>query len=71
VRIGDAEAVTRARMPARQSPVRLATPRPRPHGWACTAYSDGNFPLGMAVFEICYHDGRVVQRTDLRDEDLR
>jgi hypothetical protein len=54
-------------LPPRQAPVRLVPAPAHDPAWSCAYYSDGNFPLGLAVFEICYHDGAVVRVTDLRD----
>jgi hypothetical protein len=41
-----------------------------PAGWWCGQYTDGNFPLATASYEIC-HDGATVTRvTDLRKVPL-
>ncbi|AXE38300.1 sensor histidine kinase [Acidipropionibacterium virtanenii] len=53
-------------LPARQAPVRLIGTAPHPTDWSCGYYTDGNFPLGMAVFEVCSHDGSVARVADLR-----
>lgn len=63
---GNPEAVTRQHLPSRQSPVRLASGGPYAGDWTCAYYTDGNFPLGMAAFEICFHDDKVVRVNDLR-----
>jgi signal transduction histidine kinase len=57
-----------ALLPARQAPVRLLPSAPHDPAWDCAYYSDGNFPLGLAVFQVCYHDGAVVATADLRRE---
>ncbi|MFT4287878.1 sensor histidine kinase [Nocardioides sp.] len=53
-------------LPARQAPVRLVPSPPREPAWVCQYYTDGNFPLGLAVFEVCFDDGSIVRLTDLR-----
>jgi signal transduction histidine kinase len=58
----------RALLPARQAPIRLVPSAPHEQAWDCSYYSDGNFPLGFAVFQVCYHDGAVVMIADLRKE---
>lgn len=68
---GDQATVVRQLVPARQATVRLTPTRPHPADWTCTSYTDGNFPLGLAAFEICYHDDRVVRTRDLRREAAR
>ncbi|WP_286344976.1 hypothetical protein [Frondihabitans sucicola] len=61
-------AAAQALLPPRQAPVRLAPSAPHDPAWSCSYYSDGNFPLGLAVFQVCFHDGVVVSTADLRQE---
>lgn len=66
VEVGRSWPEARLLLPRRQAPVRLIPAPPRPPGWQCAYFSDGNFPLGTATYEICT-DGEVVTRTtDLR-----
>ena len=53
-------------LPAREAPVRLVPSPPHDRRWVCEYYTDGNFPLGLAVFEVCFDDGSLVRLTDLR-----
>lgn len=53
-------------LPDRQALVRLARADPAPPGGRCAYYTDGNFPLAMATFEICVVEGAVSRVTDLR-----
>lgn len=69
VRLGASEESVRRAVPDREAVVRLASPPPHPRAWDCGQFSDGNFPLGMATFEICYHDQQVVRTIDLRRRD--
>lgn len=58
-------------LPARQAPVRLLAADPAPPQWQCRYYTDGNFPLATASFEIC-DDGTTLTRvSDLRRHPLR
>jgi len=58
-------------LPSRQARVRLTPTEPTPPGWVCRYYTDGNFPLAMASFEIC-DDGTTLTRvSDLRRTPLR
>ena len=53
-------------LPRREAAVRL-TPLPAvPARWRCAYYTDGNFPLGMAAFEVCDDGVRITRTTDLR-----
>ncbi|MEU4540062.1 histidine kinase [Streptosporangium sp. NPDC023825] len=54
-------------LPRRQAPVRLLIPAdPIPASWRCRYFTDGNFPLGIATFQIC-DDGETLTRVhDLR-----
>jgi signal transduction histidine kinase len=61
-------AVATPQLPARQAPVRLVPTAPHDPDWDCAYYSDGNFPLGLAVFEVCFHNGVVVAANDLRQK---
>jgi hypothetical protein len=53
-------------LPPRQAVIRLTPSPPAPAGWRCAYYTDGNFPLGMAAFEICGDGARITRKTDLR-----
>lgn len=55
-------------LPDRQAPVRLVPSPEHDRTWTCRSYTDGNFPLGLAVFEVCFHDDSVVMLTDLRSQ---
>lgn len=68
--VGQPAAAALEHLPPRQAPVRLAHTAPRPVSWWCGYYTDGNFPLATASYEIC-HDGIVVTRVaDLRKAPL-
>jgi hypothetical protein len=67
---GTPQAAVEAVLPGRQSPVRLLRLPPHPPGWTCRYYTDGNFPLGMSTFEVCFAGGRVVRTADARREPL-
>lgn len=68
---GQSVASNPVELPSRQAPVRLTPTDPTPPGWVCRYYTDGNFPLAMASFEIC-DDGTTVTRvSDLRRTPLR
>jgi ABC-2 type transport system permease protein len=41
-----------------------------PPGWNCAYYTDGNFPLAMATFEVCDDGSRITRTTDLSKEPL-
>lgn len=58
-------------LPRRQSPIRLTPVKAAPNGSGCVYYTDGNFPLGMAVYEICHDADRVTRTTDLRTVPLQ
>ncbi|THV28372.1 sensor histidine kinase [Glycomyces paridis] len=64
---GMAAAEAERLLPARQAPVRLVPAPAHEPEWSCAYYTDGNFPLGLAVFEVCFHDGAVVRVSDLRE----
>ncbi|MFI6513760.1 sensor histidine kinase [Streptosporangium sp. NPDC050855] len=66
VSAGMSEAEVAPLLPPLEAVVRLVPSPPRPAGWRCDHYTDGNFPLGLATFEICYRGGTVVRTTDLR-----
>jgi hypothetical protein len=68
VAAGAPQAATEAMLPGRQSPVRLMRLPPHPAGWTCRYFTDGNFPLGMSTFEVCFSGGRVVRTADARQE---
>ena len=53
-------------LPTRQARVRLTPTGPAPPSGRCVYYTDGNFPLAMATYEICVADGTVARVTDLR-----
>lgn len=55
------------RLPSREAAVRLTSVAPAPPSGRCAYYTDGNFPLAMASYEICVVDGRVSRVTDLRN----
>ncbi|MEU8378222.1 histidine kinase [Streptosporangium sp. NPDC048865] len=59
-------------LPQRQAPVRLLVPAdPIPSSWRCRYFTDGNFPLGVATFQVC-DDGETLTRVhDLRREPWR
>ena len=67
LREGEAVAQARSVLPDRQAPVRLSAVPPAPAAWRCTSYTDGNFPLGMATFEICDDGTRLTRVSDLRE----
>jgi hypothetical protein len=68
--VGQSAAAALEQLPPRQAPVRLAHRAPSPASWWCGYYTDGNFPLATASYEIC-HDGTVVTRiADLRKVPL-
>ena len=58
-------------LPGRQSAVRLMPAPPTPAGSHCSYFTDGNFPLGMAAYQVCDDGVRITQTTDLRDMRLR
>ncbi len=53
-------------LPRREAVIRLTPLPPTPSRWHCAYYTDGNFPLGMAAFEICDDGTRITRTTDLR-----
>lgn len=70
VAAGTPQAAAESVLPGRQSPVRLLRLQPHPAGWTCRYYTDGNFPLGMSTFEVCFAGGRVARTADARREPL-
>lgn len=68
---GQQTAQAAAVLPARQAPVRLLDSAPAPPGSRCSYYTDGNFPLGLAAFEVCQDNTRLTRVTDLRAVPLR
>jgi two-component sensor histidine kinase len=68
LRVGMPSPAAHALLPSREAPVRLVPSPPREPSWACAYYSDGNFPLGFAVFQVCFDSGAVVSTVDLRRE---
>jgi hypothetical protein len=53
-------------LPPREAAIHLTRLPAVPAGWRCAYYTDGNFPLGMAAFEICHDRARITRTTDLR-----
>jgi hypothetical protein len=69
--VGQPVAAARPGLPEREAPVRLIPVDPAPPPWRCRYFTDGNFPLGTAVFEVC-DDGDVLTRVrDLRRQPWR
>lgn len=66
LREGQPVTLARSVLPDRQAPVRLSAVPPAPAAWRCTFHTDGNFPLGMATFEICDDGTRLTRVSDLR-----
>ncbi|WP_029088816.1 sensor histidine kinase [Brevibacterium album] len=66
LRVGMTASAAEERLPGRQAPVHLVPAAPHEEGWSCMRFTDGNFPLGIAVFEVCFDDGEVVRLSDLR-----
>ncbi|MCW2549713.1 MAG: devS [Mycobacterium sp.] len=52
-------------LPDHQARVRLAHAPTHPNGWQCRVFTNGNFPLAVATFEVCFSEGAVVRVTDL------
>ncbi|MEV4760106.1 histidine kinase [Micromonospora sp. NPDC049559] len=68
LRVGQQRAELAHLLPARQ--VRQpddATP-PAPAGTVCEFYTDGNFPLALASYRLCFADGRLVAKDRLSGE---
>lgn len=68
VAVGAPEDVVAPTTPRREAPVRLLPTAPHDASWRCDYFTDGNVPLALATFEICYLDGAVVRVTDLREQ---
>ncbi|MFT4136342.1 sensor histidine kinase [Microbacterium sp.] len=66
LQVGMSDADAARSLPAREAPVRLVPSPPHDSRWVCEYYTDGNFPLGLAVFEVCFEAGSIVRLTDLR-----
>jgi hypothetical protein len=70
VAVGMSRAVAEPLLPSRQAPVHLIRPSRHPTSWKCEMYTNGNFPLGIATFEVCFHAATVVRVTDLAAKPL-
>jgi signal transduction histidine kinase len=57
-------------LPRREAVIHLTRLPAVSAGWDCAYYTDGNFPLGMAAFEICDDGSHITRTTDLRKEPL-
>ncbi|MDN5918049.1 MAG: histidine kinase [Pseudonocardia sp.] len=57
-------------LPSREAPIRLTSVAPEPPASRCRYYTDGNFPLGLASYEVCHDDTTVTRVTDLRRTPL-
>lgn len=68
LRIGMSATAAEELLPDRQAPIRLVPLPLHDPAWSCRYYTDGNFPLGLAVFEVCFQDGSIVRLTDLRSQ---
>lgn len=68
LRVGIPAPTAERLLPPRQAPVRLVPTHAHDPEWSCAYYTDGNFPLGLAVFEVCSDEGVVVRLTDLRKQ---
>jgi signal transduction histidine kinase len=61
MRVGQDRAELRDLLPRRQvAEPEDAAGRPVPSGAACEFYSDGSFPLGQTVYQLCFLDGQLV-----------
>jgi hypothetical protein len=69
LRVGQQRAELAADLPGRQVLQRPLGGRPAPAGAACEYYTDGNFPLAGPSFRLCFADGRLVAKDDLREGD--
>jgi hypothetical protein len=58
--VGMPEAAAAQVLPPRQAHVRLAAQ----HRPDCRYYTDGNYPLAYATYEVCFRDGRVSRLVD-------
>jgi signal transduction histidine kinase len=67
LRVGQTRAELEKLIPGRQSPNRPERVPPAPEGAACEYYTSGNFPRGIASFRLCFSDGRLARKDDLRD----
>jgi anti-sigma regulatory factor (Ser/Thr protein kinase) len=64
--IGEPVTAARAILPAREALLAMrTTPRP-PHASTCHYYTDGNYPLAMAAFQICDDGVKLTRVSDLR-----
>lgn len=64
--VGQPVAAAEDGLPEREAPVRVIPTDPVPPAWRCRYFTDGNFLLGMATFEVC-DDGTALTRVrDLR-----
>jgi len=57
-------------LPDHQAPIRLIHAPAHSDGWQCRVFTDGNFPLAVATFEVCLTDEAVVRVTDLAGTPL-
>jgi signal transduction histidine kinase len=61
MRVGQDRAELRDLLPQRQvAEPEGAAVRPVPSGAVCEFYSDGGFPLGHSVYQLCFLDGQLV-----------
>ncbi|MGX7671003.1 sensor histidine kinase [Plantactinospora sp. DSM 117369] len=66
LRMGQDRAELRDLLPDRQVVAPSgAADRPVPSGATCEFYSDGAFPFGQAVYQVCFLDGRLVVKDRL------
>ena len=70
LKVGTSSAVGQSLLPGRQAPIRLSHAATHPRRWDCRSYTNGNFPLAVATFEVCLDNGAVVRVTDLAAKPL-
>jgi Histidine kinase len=64
--VGEPVTAALARLPAREAVLTMRTsPRP-PRASTCHYYTDGNYPLAMAAFQICDDGVKLTRVSDLR-----
>lgn len=68
ISVGASETAIERTLPERQAPVHLIHTDTHPATWRCRYYTDGNFPLAMAIYEICTSNRIVTRTADLRSK---
>lgn len=67
MRIGTPRTELAGLLPTRQVRERPTSGVPlAPPGSVCEFYTDGNFPLAQATYRLCFADGRLIAKDDLR-----